>query len=41
VATFYESALHEAQVGRDFFDTFAVDDGQVALVVGDVSGEGL
>ena len=41
VATFYEAALKEAQVGGDFFDAFAVDDNQVALVVGDVSGKGL
>jgi PAS domain S-box-containing protein len=41
VATFYEAALKEAQVGGDFFDAFAVDDDLVALVVGDVSGKGL
>ncbi len=41
VATFYEAALAEAQVGGDFFDVFTFDSGKVALVVGDVSGKGL
>lgn len=41
VASFYEAALDEAEVGGDFFDAFALPDGQVALVVGDVSGKGL
>ncbi len=37
----YEAAWDEAQVGGDFFDAFALPDGKVALVVGDVSGKGL
>jgi sigma-B regulation protein RsbU (phosphoserine phosphatase) len=37
----YEAAWEEAQIGGDFFDAFAVDDNQVALVVGDVTGKGL
>ncbi len=41
IATFYEAALEEAQVGGDFFDVFTLDSGKVALVVGDVSGKGL
>lgn len=41
VATFYEAALAEAQIGGDFFDAFTIDSGKVALLVGDVSGKGL
>lgn len=37
----YEAALNEANVGGDFFDTFALQDGRVALAAGDVSGKGL
>jgi PAS domain S-box len=41
VATFYEAASDEAKVGGDFFDAFPLEDGRVALVVGDVMGKGL
>ncbi len=41
IATFYEAALAEAQIGGDFFDVFPIDGGKVVLLVGDVSGKGL
>ncbi len=41
VALKYQAALAESNVGGDFFDAFSLDDAQVALVVGDVSGKGL
>ena len=41
VATLYEAALQEAQVGGDFFDAFALPRGRVALVIADASGKGL
>ncbi|MBC8140901.1 MAG: SpoIIE family protein phosphatase, partial [Armatimonadetes bacterium] len=41
IATYYESALDEAQVGGDFFDVFALKGNKIALVVGDVTGKGL
>lgn len=41
VATKYEPALDEAQVGGDFFDVFALVGGKIALIVGDVTGKGL
>jgi serine phosphatase RsbU (regulator of sigma subunit) len=41
LATFYEPALDEAEVGGDFLDLFALPNGQVALVVGDASGKGV
>lgn len=40
-ATFYQASGDEAGVGGDFFDTFALEGGKVALVVGDASGKGL
>lgn len=45
VATLYEPALDEAEVGGDFFDAVSVTTGsgehRVALAVGDVTGKGL
>ncbi len=41
VKTMYETASDEALVGGDFWDTFAFDNGHVALVIGDVMGHGL
>ena len=41
IATVYEAAGDEARVGGDFFDSFAIDDRTVAVVVGDVTGKGL
>jgi sigma-B regulation protein RsbU (phosphoserine phosphatase) len=41
VATIYQAAWDEAQVGGDYFDCFALKSGQITLVVGDVSGKGL
>jgi len=41
VAALYEAAWDEAQVGGDFYDAFRLSDGQVVIVVGDVSGKGL
>lgn len=41
LATFYEAAWDESMVGGDFYDTFRLADGRVALVVGDTTGKGL
>lgn len=41
VKTIYEAATDEALVGGDFWDTFACDHGNVALILGDVMGHGL
>jgi serine phosphatase RsbU (regulator of sigma subunit) len=41
LATAYEPAWDEAEVGGDFLDIFTLPDGQVALVVGDASGKGV
>jgi PAS domain S-box-containing protein len=41
VATRYEPAWKEAQVGGDFLDAFALPRNRVALAVGDASGKGL
>lgn len=41
IATFYEPALSEAEVGGDFFDVVPLSEGRVALVVRDTCGKGL
>ena len=41
VKALYECASEETLVGGDFWDTFACDHGNVALVLGDVMGHGL
>jgi serine phosphatase RsbU (regulator of sigma subunit) len=41
LATIYEPAMDEAEVGGDFLDVFPLPDGRVALVVGDASGKGV
>ncbi len=41
VETVYQAASEEALVGGDYYDVFALEDGKLALVVGDVSGKGL
>jgi PAS domain S-box-containing protein len=41
LATRYEPASGEADVGGDFFDAFALPRGRVALAVADASGKGL
>jgi PAS domain S-box-containing protein len=40
VAYRYQPASQAAEVGGDWFDVIALDSGQVALVVGDVTGHG-
>ena len=40
-AVLYRPASSSANVGGDFYDLFRLDDGRVAIVVGDVSGKGL
>ena len=37
----YRSASEVAQVGGDFYDLFALEDGRVAAVIGDVCGKGV
>jgi serine/threonine-protein kinase RsbW len=41
VATVYRPAVANLEVGGDWYDTFAVRDGVVGVVVGDVVGRGL
>jgi PAS domain S-box-containing protein len=41
LATYYEPASPEADIGGDFFDAFSLPRGRVALVVADASGKGL
>jgi sigma-B regulation protein RsbU (phosphoserine phosphatase) len=38
---FAANCLQASQVGGDFYDVFEVEDGQAALVLGDVSGKGM
>ncbi|MGH7683097.1 MAG: ATP-binding SpoIIE family protein phosphatase, partial [Vulcanimicrobiaceae bacterium] len=37
----YRPALHETEVGGDWYDVFTLQDGRVALSIGDVFGHGL
>lgn len=37
----YQPALLEAEVGGDFYDVFTLNDGRIAMAMGDVSGKGL
>jgi len=40
IAVRYVPAVHDVQVGGDWYDAFLVSDGSTQLVVGDVSGHG-
>lgn len=41
VASLYEAAWSESDIGGDFHDAFQIGSGKVALVLGDVAGKGL
>lgn len=41
LAVRYQAASSEARVGGDFYDVFALPDGRVLIVVGDVVGKGI
>ena len=41
IGSFTRSALEESEVGGDFYDLFALNKEQYAIVIGDVSGKGL
>ncbi|MGW5061762.1 SpoIIE family protein phosphatase [Streptomyces sp. NPDC004096] len=38
LAAHYEPAQHAAEVGGDWYDAFLLDDGDLAMVIGDVTG---
>ena len=41
IKSIYQSALHEARIGGDFFDVVELPCGRIALLLADVSGKGL
>lgn len=41
VASLYEAAFAEAEIGGDFFDAFTLPHGHIAFAVADASGKGL
>lgn len=41
IATVYQAALKEPNIGGDFYDFVSLKDGQLGVMVGDVSGKGL
>ncbi|MHB0998620.1 MAG: SpoIIE family protein phosphatase [Armatimonadota bacterium] len=41
IAVRYRSALVEAHIGGDFYDVFELDNGKLAVLIGDVVGKGL
>jgi len=41
VGIIYESAAEAAKVGGDFYDLFELGDGEIGVLIGDVSGKGL
>lgn len=41
IARRYRPAMRDTQVGGDFYDVFALPDGRVLVVVGDVMGKGI
>jgi hypothetical protein len=40
-AALYRSATQGADIGGDFYDLFALPDGLIAILIGDISGKGL
>jgi serine phosphatase RsbU (regulator of sigma subunit) len=40
-SAYYAPGRHEATVGGDWYDAFALDDGRLVISIGDVSGSGL
>lgn len=41
IAARYQPALHEAEVGGDFYDVFPIEGGRLGIIMGDISGKGL